>query len=99
VQLTAEQELYVRRIIAQRLGALRNTTSSNPYVDGYNDAIRDAVVEVMGGDPLYVRERTMIDGPGGGSEPSEKRAIAKGKYVEDVFLPEPEDYPEGWDLP
>lgn len=103
MQLTVEQELAVRQEIARRIGRLRNDTlveGSSAYVDGYNEALRDAVVEIMGGDPIHIRERTMIDGPGGGSDGEKKTEhVMKGKYVEDVHLHEPGTFPPGWDLP
>lgn len=91
--LTAEQELYVRQVIANRLNQMRDETAytrQSEHTKGYNEALRDAVVEVMGGPPLYVpAPRTMIDGPGGGSEPERKPLqIFRGRIVEDLELPE-----------
>lgn len=57
MRLTAEQELEVRRTIAARVKALSHQIISdqNAFDDGWNEAIAEAVVEIMGGDPIYVR--------------------------------------------
>jgi hypothetical protein len=58
VRLTAEQELQVRQTIAARVKALsgpQTTSKKSPFEDGWDEAIAEAVVEIMGGDPIYVR--------------------------------------------
>lgn len=105
--LTAEQEVHVRTVIANRLNRMRDETPylrQSEHTKGYNEALRDAVVEVMGGPPLYIPSpRTMIDGPGGGSEPDYRPLrVISGRTVEDLELPEEpptEDdlaYLDGW---
>lgn len=55
MRLSDEQELEVRLILAQRIQRLRKEPihrTSDAYLDAWNEAIEEAVQEVMGSGPL-----------------------------------------------
>jgi hypothetical protein len=98
MQLTAEQELSIRRTIALRIGALKDRVTpladDNPYRDGWNDAVGRVLEEVMGGDPLHAPNPGALTLPGAQERRTPRFSKRKnGSYapLEDVFLPDMDD--------